>query len=41
MRAARRVAPACGHSNDKAMKPHFDIVDSIKANSMTKFDGLI
>ena len=25
----------------KAMKPYIDIVDSIKASSMTKFDGLI
>ena len=24
-----------------AMKPYIDIVDSIKASSMTKFDGLI
>ncbi len=30
-----------GHSDYKAMKPYIDIVDSIKANSMTKFDGLI
>ena len=25
----------------KGMKPYIDIVDSIKASSMTKFDGLI
>ena len=25
----------------KAMKPYIDIVDSIKASSMAKFDGLI
>ena len=30
-----------GHSDHKAMKPYIDIVDSIKASSMTKFDGLI
>ena len=30
-----------GHSDYKAMKPYTDIVDSIKASSMTKFDGLI
>jgi len=30
-----------GHSDYKAMKPYIDIVDSIKAGSMTKFDGLI
>ena len=30
-----------GHSDYKAMKPYLDIVDSIKASSMTKFDGLI
>ena len=30
-----------GHSDYKAIKPYFDIVDSIKASSMTKFDGLI
>jgi hypothetical protein len=35
------VAPASGHSDDKAMKPYFDIVDCIKGNSMTTFDGLI
>ena len=29
------------HSDYKAMKPYIDIVDSIKASSMTKFDGLI
>ncbi|MBQ0149070.1 MAG: phage integrase SAM-like domain-containing protein [Bacteroidales bacterium] len=29
-----------GHSDYKAMKPYIDIVDSIKADSMTKFDGL-
>lgn len=28
-----------GHSDFKAMKPYIDIVDSIKASSMTKFDG--
>ena len=30
-----------GHSDYKAMKPYIDIVDSIKADSMTKFNGLI
>ena len=30
-----------GHSDYKAMKPYIDIVDSIKASSMTKFNGLI
>ena len=30
-----------GHSAHKAMKPYIDIVDSIKASSMAKFDGLI
>ena len=30
-----------GHSDYKAMKPYIDIVDSIKASSMTKFDELI
>ena len=30
-----------GHSDYKAMKPYIDIVDSIKATSMTKFNGLI
>ena len=30
-----------GHSDYKAMKPYIDIVDYIKASSMTKFDGLI
>jgi hypothetical protein len=30
-----------GHFDYKAMKPYMDIVDSIKASSMTKFDGLI
>jgi len=30
-----------GHSDYKAMKPYIGIVDSIKASSMTKFDGLI
>ena len=30
-----------GHSDYKAMKPYIDIVDSIKASSMAKFDGLI
>ena len=29
------------HSDYKAMKPYIDIVDSIKASSMAKFDGLI
>jgi len=28
-----------GHSDYKAMKPYIDVVDSIKASSMTKFDG--
>ena len=30
-----------GHSDYQAMKPYIDIVDSIKASSMTKFDGLL
>lgn len=30
-----------GHSDYKAVKPDIDIVDSIKASSMTKFDGLL
>ena len=30
-----------GHSDYKTMKPYIDIVDSIKASSMTKFGGLI
>ena len=30
-----------GHSDYQAMRPDIYIVDSIKANSMTKFDGLI
>jgi len=29
------------HSDYKAIKPYIDIVDSIKASSLTKFDGLI
>lgn len=29
------------HSDYKAMKPYIDIVDSIKADLMTKFNGLI
>ena len=28
-------------NTNQAMKPNIDIVDSIKASSMTKFDGLI
>ncbi|MBP5764636.1 MAG: hypothetical protein J6W47_05955 [Bacteroidales bacterium] len=31
----------CQLVDAKAMKPYIDIVDSIKASSMTKFDGLI
>ena len=30
-----------GHIDYKAMRPYIDIVDSIKAESMTKFNGLI
>ena len=30
-----------GHSGYQTMTPYIDIVDSIKASSMTKFDGLI
>ncbi len=30
-----------GHSDYKTMKPYIDIVDFIKASSMTKFDGLL
>lgn len=29
-----------GHSDYKAMKPYIDIVDSVKANEMTKFNSL-
>ncbi len=29
-----------GHSDYKAMKPYIDIVDSIKAESMTQFNNL-
>ena len=35
------VMKLTGHSDYRAMKPYIDIVDSIKASSMTKFDGLI
>ena len=28
-------------NTNKAMKPYIDIVDSIKASSMAKFDGLL
>ena len=30
-----------GHSDYSAMKPYIDIVDSIKAASMTRFNGLL
>ncbi len=30
-----------GHSDYKSMKPYIDIVDSIKATAMTKFDNLL
>ena len=30
-----------GNSNYKAMKPYINIVDSVKADSMTKFNGLL
>ena len=30
-----------GHSDYSSMKPYIDIVDDIKATSMTKFNGLI
>ena len=30
-----------GHSDYKAMIPYIDIVDSIKAESMTKFNSLL
>ena len=30
-----------GHSDYEAMKPYIDIVDSIKAQSMTKFNNLL
>ena len=30
-----------GHSDYKSMKPYIDIVDSIKAHSMTKFNNLL
>ena len=33
-------AERAGHSDYKAMKPYIDIVDSIKAESMAKFDAL-
>lgn len=29
------------HNDYKAMKPYIDIVDFIKAKSMTKFNGLL
>jgi hypothetical protein len=35
------ASPVSGHSDYKAMMPYIDIVDSIKASSMTKFDGPI
>ena len=35
------VMKLTGHSDYRAMKPYIDIVDSIKASSMAKFDGLI
>ena len=35
------VMKRTGHSDYKAMKPYINIVDSIKAGSMTKFDGLL
>ena len=34
-------APDLHHSGYKAMMPYIDIVDTIKASSMTKYDGLI
>lgn len=37
----RRIGTHTCHSDYKGMKPYFDIVDSIKVSSMTKFDGLI
>jgi len=30
-----------GHADYKSMRPYIDIVDSVKATAMTKFDGLI
>lgn len=30
-----------GHSDYKSMKPYIDIVDSIKAQSMAKFNDLL
>lgn len=30
-----------GHSDYSSMKPYIDIVDSIKASSMTKLNGLL
>jgi len=30
-----------GHSDYKSLKPYIDIVDSIKASSMTKLNGLL
>ena len=30
-----------GHADYKAMRPYIDIVDSIKAESMTKFNNLL
>ena len=30
-----------GHSDYSSMKPYIDIVDDIKATSMTKFNGLL
>ena len=45
-RAAGGISPNIvmkwtGHSDYKAMKPYIDIVDSIKAESMTKFNNLL
>ena len=38
---ARRHPHRPPHFHYKAMKPYIDIVDSIKAQSMTKFNNLL
>ena len=37
----KKFHPTLKMTQRKAMKPYIDIVDSIKASSMTKFDGLL
>lgn len=38
---SRATDRGCFHTDYKAMKPYIDIVDSVKASSMAKFDGLL